>query len=184
MTTISRRAADIVSALRQRMNEIVCDYDDADPDSVRRVGEAIDGTGFFPGADGLWRGTEPHGPMPVWFPKDTIMFVGHNFDKVGGYERSLKRGIEVINGPTWRKLREYIACASLMPRECFFTNALMGLQPIQARGPLKTTARFRTECRNFLHEQISIVRLRALSRSDRLRWPTSRASRRKFRFSN
>jgi len=144
------------------MNEIVVDYQDADPDGVRRVGEAIDGTGFFPGGDGLWRGDEPHGAMPEWFPKNPVMFVGHNFDKVSGYERSLARGIEVINGPTWRKLREYVFHAGLVPGECFFTNALMGLQPIHSRGPLRTTARFRTECREFLRHQIAIVQPRAI----------------------
>jgi len=86
------------------------------------------------------------------------MFIGHNFDKVTGYRNSLKRGIELISGATWRKLREYISVAGLTPELSFFTNALMGLQPAGSLGPLKTTDRFRHECRMFLHEQIAIVR--------------------------
>ncbi|HEX3549081.1 MAG TPA: uracil-DNA glycosylase family protein [Candidatus Elarobacter sp.] len=144
------------------MDAVVRDYDDADPEGVRRVGDPIDGTAFFPGGHGLWRGLEPHGPVPMLFPEECVLFVGHNFDKVAGYERSLQRGIEVVNGPTWRNLREYIAHAGLRPEQCFFTNALMGLQPEKARGRLKTTERFRAECSAFLKDQIDLVRPRAV----------------------
>ncbi len=139
------------------MDEVVRDYEDGDLNGVRRVGEPINGTAFFPGGHGVWRGVTPRGSLPQAFPEQSVMFVGHNFDKVEGYERSLKRGTEAINGTTWRKLREYIAFADLQPEECFFTNALMGLQPERSRGPLKATDRFRAECRHFLDEQIGIV---------------------------
>jgi uracil-DNA glycosylase family 4 len=144
------------------MDEVVRDYEDGDLNGVRRVGDPINGTAFFPGGHGVWRGLAPHGSLPQAFPEQSVMFVGHNFDKVKGYERSLKRGIEIINGPTWRKLREYIAFAELQPEECFFTNALVGLQPEKSRGPLKATDRFRAECRHFLGEQIRIVQPRAI----------------------
>jgi hypothetical protein len=144
------------------MNEVVRDYGDGNLNGVQRIGEPIGGTAFFPGGHGVWRGLTPYGTLPQTFPEQSAMFVGHNFDKVKGYERSLQRGIEAINGTTWRKLREYIAFAELRSEECFFTNALMGLQPENSLGPLKTTDRFRAECREFLREQIRIVQPRAI----------------------
>ena len=145
------------------MDDIVRDYDNGDPSGVQRVGAPIDGTAFFPGGHGLWRGTEPHGPLPEFFPRNPVMFVGHNFDSVRGYERSRQRGIELIRNTTWAKLLQYIAAAGLSPEECFFTNALMGLQPATSVGRLKTTELFRAECRQFLSEQVRIVRPRAIA---------------------
>ncbi len=90
------------------------------------------------------------------------MFVAHNFDKVEGYERSLKRGVESLGAATWKNLLAYFAFARLDPAECFFTNALMGLQPSKALGKLKTTVLFREQCRAFLSEQIAIVQPRLI----------------------
>src|SRR5665213_2310156 len=59
------------------MDNVVLDYGDTDADGVRRIGEPIDGTAFFPGGHGLWRGILPHGPLPEQFPHRPIMFVGH-----------------------------------------------------------------------------------------------------------
>ena len=144
------------------MDEVVRDYDDDDPHGVSRISAPIDGTAFFPGGHGLWRGVEPHGALPNWFPENSVMFVGHNFDSLRAYEQSLKRGIESVEGTTWRKLRTYVALAGFALGDCFFTNALMGLQPNGALGALKTTDRFRFECREFLPEQIDTVRPRAV----------------------
>jgi hypothetical protein len=152
-----RSAIEVVSLLKCRMDDVVRDYNDADPQGVQRVDEPIHGTAFFPGGHGLWRGLEPHGPLPERFPENAVMVVGHNFDSVRGYRLSLERGIELVKNPTWAKLREYLAFADQSLEQCFFTNALMGLQPEKSRGPLKTTDRFRSECRLFLGEQITIV---------------------------
>lgn len=141
---------------------MVRDYSDSDETSVRRIGDAIDGTAFFPGGHGLWRGMTAHGPLPETFPDQPVMIVGHNFAKVTDYERWQKRGIELVRGTTWAKLREYLEVAQLAAEECFFTNALMGLQPHKALGALKTTDLFRSECRCFLAEQISIVQPRLI----------------------
>jgi uracil-DNA glycosylase len=144
------------------MDFVVTDYDADDPESVRRVGEPIDGTAFFPGGHGIWRGRNPHGPLPTYFPDRPVMFVGHNFDKVAGYERSRKRGVEVLGAATWKNLLSYISFAGLDPAECFLTNALMGLQPSKALGKLKTTTLFREQCRTFLSEQIALVQPRLI----------------------
>jgi hypothetical protein len=144
------------------MDVIVSDYDDTDRNSVRRMREPIDGTAFFPGGHGLWRGTTPHGPLPALFPNRPVMFVAHNFDKIAGYERSLKRGVEPLGAATWKNLIAFLAFAQLEPTDCFFTNALMGLQPTKALGKLKTTQVFREQCKIFLAEQIEIVQPRLI----------------------
>jgi hypothetical protein len=61
------------------MNEIVTDYGE-----LVRTGETVDrlieGTAFFPGGTGLWRGDRYGGPIPEFFPERPVMFLGHNFD--------------------------------------------------------------------------------------------------------
>ena len=153
-----REAIEVITLLRRRMDAIVRDYGERDPNSVKRVGEPIDGTAFFPGGHGLWRGSDAHGPLPSTFAANPVMFVAHNFDKVAGYERSRKKGIESLGAATWKNLLAYLKFARLDPADCFFTNALMGLQPTKALGKLKTTELFREQCRAFLVEQVEIVR--------------------------
>lgn len=148
-------AGTIVSLLRQRMNEMVVSYQSTA--NVIRVGPPIDGTAFFPGGVGLWRGREPFGELPTHFPQSPVMLIGHNFDSVAGYEKSLKRGIERLGSPTWRYLLAYLEEARVPPDDCFFTNALMGLQPVSARGKFAVSDEFREESRRFLEWQIAFI---------------------------
>lgn len=62
-----RATLDGVTLLRQRMVTIVRDYDDTDPDGVKRLGEPIDGTAFFPGGHGVSKERSPPGPLPADF---------------------------------------------------------------------------------------------------------------------
>jgi hypothetical protein len=141
--------------MRSRMDELVVSY--GTRDGSLRIAGSIEGTAFYPGGAGLWRGREPLGALPERFPQSPIMLLGHNFDSVTGYQKSLKRGIERMNGPTWRYLLRYLDDAGIPPQECFFTNALMGLQPISARGKFCVSPEFRAECREFLKWQIRFV---------------------------
>jgi len=111
----------------------------------------IDGTAFFPGGLGLWRGLEKHGTPPVKFPRFPIMILGHNFDKVKGLADSHKRGIELMNGSTWRILRRYLEVAEISKSDCFFTNVFVGLQPIKS------------QCRAFLLRQVERVKPRLIA---------------------
>lgn len=162
-------ASTMVSLVRQRMNEIVVSY--TSPVNVVRVGPPIEGTAFFPGGTGLWRGREPFGELPAFCPQSPVMLIGHNFDSVAGYEQSLKRGIERLGSPTWRYLLAYLEEGRLQPDECFFTNALMGLQPLSARGKFAVSEEFREESRRFLEWQIRFMapRLVVLLGNDALR---------------
>jgi hypothetical protein len=91
---MSRDAAQVVERLLTSMTLMVQSYH---PD-VRRTGatlsELIPGTAFFPGGAGLWRGSQPFGPMPEFFPDHPVMFVGHNFDSARAYAVWKERGGE------------------------------------------------------------------------------------------
>jgi hypothetical protein len=126
------------------------------------VHNQIDGTAFFPGGSGLWRGLEPYGKLPDEFPDSPIMFLGHNFDSVRGYQQSSNRGIERMNTGTWYFLIRYLMAADLNPANAFYTNAFVGLQPEKANGTMFANEAFYQECRTFLVEQISTVRPRLI----------------------
>lgn len=121
------------------------------------------GTAFFPGGSGLWRGEEPFGALPEHFPERTVMFVAHNFDKNSSYQKSLTRGSEVLKDLFWVYMRAYITEAGLSESQCFFTNALMGLQPLKATAPMDTAPLFREQCRALMQKQIAIVKPRCIA---------------------
>ena len=56
---------------------------------------------------------------------------------------------------TIQRLRGRTPC--LEAEECFFSNALMGLKPGSATGPMPSTPAYKDECQVFLNEQIRIV---------------------------
>lgn len=142
--------------LREAMNEIVLDYGDAGT-GVEPVRSVIDGTAFFPGGHGLWRGREPRGPMPGIFPPDPIAFFGHNFDSVTGYRLSLKRQMESLGGITWRKLLVIMEASGIAEERAFFSNVYMGLQPKSSIGGLDASPLFKEQCREFLTVQLGLV---------------------------
>lgn len=57
----------------------------------------------------------------------------------------------------WRNLLAYLSHAGLEPDECFFSNALMGLKPGSALGPMPSTPDYEDECQEFLKQQVQIV---------------------------
>jgi len=116
-----KESAVVVADLFREMELTVTAYG---PGAVR-VGRVINGTAFFPGGTGLWRGVQPRGESPSYFPASPVMVLGHNFDKVAGHEGSCKRGIELMNGPTWHVLLRYLERAGVEPSDCFFTNVFV-----------------------------------------------------------
>jgi hypothetical protein len=125
-----------------------------------KVARRVGGTAFFPGGIGLWRGLEPSGQVPRYFPESPIMFLGHNFDKVAVLEKSYSRGIERMDGPTWLVLRRYLQMAKVDEADCFFTNVFVGLQPKRSIGTMVADDEYRRKCRVFLQKQIDRVRPR------------------------
>lgn len=123
----------------------------------------IQGTAFFPGGSGLWQGTRPFGNLPDFFPERSVLFLGHNFDSVSSFNASVNRGIEKMSVGTWKYLLEYLYKAGVSPDRAFYTNVLMGLQPVSSRGKMVASAAFYFECRAFLSKQIAIIRPRLVA---------------------
>ena len=156
-----RRTSDVVGELLDAMTRIVTDYGTLD-----RTGDTlaslIQGTAAFLGGAGVWRGEKPFGELPQWFPDRPMMFVAHNFDSTRAYRKSLARGIERMDDSFLGTLRASLGAAGLSEDQCFFTNALMGLQPGSATGRMATTPLFREQCKAFIGEQVRIVHPRCM----------------------
>lgn len=149
----------VVADLFKKMESTVTAYG---PKAVK-VHRRVEGTAFFPGGIGLWRGLEPHGEAPANFPRCPIMILGHNFDKVAGLEASWVRGVEVMGGATWLILLRYLETAKVDKPDCFFTNVLVGLQPVKSPGKVIAAEEYFEQCRAFLHLQIARVKPRVVA---------------------
>ena len=156
-----RRSIDVVNQLLHALAESVTTYHP----EVRPTGTTfallVAGTSCFPGGAGLWRGEENGGDLPGTFPHDPVMFVGHNFDSQRAYAASIQRKGEG-KGVFWQRLLGMLRVAGLAPEDCFFTNALMGVKPGSATGPMPSVPGYREQCRTFLAKQVEIVKPRAL----------------------
>jgi uracil-DNA glycosylase len=133
------------------------------PAGTRSVPGRIPGTGFFPGASGLWR--EPMlrelPPLPV----GGIMIVGQDFHSHRQYQRSLERGAEDLGGSTWSALRRLLLEINISEGACFFTNAYLGLRTgDQSVGdyPGARNTVFVATCRNLLARQLVAQRPRVV----------------------
>jgi hypothetical protein len=140
--------------MRAEMDRIVTDYG-----SIPRIPQPIDGTAAFPGGTGLWRGLEPHGPLPLELPRTPYFILAHNFDSVRSYQKSIVRGSEKLDSNFWSFLLLYCAGANVDPAECFITNALMGLQSQSAQGRLRGGGpQFEEQCLRFLEYEIAVTK--------------------------
>ena len=129
----------------------------------------IPGTAFFPGGYGLWR-ERPGANLPP-MPLGKVMVLGQDFNNERGYSKALQVGHE-LDIPTWRGagrgrgLLGLLRDANISPRDCFFTNAYMGLRPDESNntGPFPggTAKGFVERCQSFLQEQIAVQQPRLL----------------------
>ena len=156
-----RHALNVWQELLQSMSQTVTEYHPTVVATPGHPEQLIAGTSFFPGGSGLWRGSETFGPLPEFFPDNPVMFVAHNFDKVSGFAHSLRLGGEA-SGAFWKTLQRICNEAALPLSSCFFTNALMGLQPTKATGPMPGTALYLAQCDYFFEQQLHIVRPKLL----------------------
>ncbi len=137
---------------------------------------AIQGQSFFPGGKG-----NPGGNIPV----GGVMYLGHNFDKVGGFNRSVERGHE--ENLTWRVIRTAVLPV-LAERHIWFTNYFMGVvEGPSNMGPLDQSADgfadYEADCWEFFKVQLALQRprivvalgkevVRLLGKSNRLDIPS------------
>ena len=116
----------------------------------------LNGQGFFPGGDGLWRHDDHvsiRSPSPYAFPINGIMFLGNDFgSKVGFQKLKLHE-----NPPTWRHLRVRLAHANIAGQLGFYTNAYLGLRSDRCAlaDPISSTE-YDAYCKEFLGFQIQI----------------------------
>jgi len=130
---------------------MVTHYDD----QAIKIAKRIDGTAFYPGGVGLWRGLHTKGPMPDYFPKDPVIMLAHNFDAELLFNDSVDRGIEKMDSGTWKGLLQYLSISGLAPERCFFTNVFVGLKPgRKSRGPYGGSGEHKKQCRDFLEYQL------------------------------
>lgn len=141
------------------------------------VKKMIDGTAFFPGGSGLWNTPLKKAlpcslqdfydffvnSEPPTMPIGKVMVLGNYFDTKAGYEESFENRGENLNCNTWRYLLEYLHRIDLRPKDCFFTNAYMGLKVGLCKEdsnmdecPGAYDEGFRERCRLFLAKQIAI----------------------------
>lgn len=111
---------------------------------------AIAGQSFYPGGSGHL----DSGP-----PLDGVMYLGHNFDKVQGFEQSVARGSE--ENLTWRSIRRSVLPV-LDEQNIWFTNYFMGLLERDTNvGPIQRTAgfeEFEQDCWEFFKLQLAVQR--------------------------
>jgi hypothetical protein len=132
------------------------------PDHVLQIPRRINGTAFFPGGSGLY--LEERDQSTVEFPFGGVMLLSHNFDSESGFQNSLQRGKEKLTSGTWRSLIGLLEAADVPLKDCFFTNAFMGLcegsNSFDYRG--RDDKRFRTACLRFLKAQMELQRPRLI----------------------
>lgn len=112
------------------------------PDGVEQVPKLLCSTAFFPGGSGLWnkppkkmlpRILRPSRPffsnskLPT-MPKRKIMILGNDFGLKDWYKETLNNPYGNLNSSTWRNLLQLLHRAGIRPKNCFFTNAYMGLR--------------------------------------------------------
>jgi hypothetical protein len=115
---------------------------------------AIGGQSFFPGGKGHTGNDLPVGG---------VMYLGHNFDKIGGFKDSVSRGYE--ENLTWRSVRSSVL-PILEEKRIWFTNYFMGVLTRSSNiGALDQTegfADYESDCWNFFKLQIALQRPRVI----------------------
>lgn len=119
----------------------------------------LQGQGFFPGGDGLWREEgELHLESSGQLPRNGIMFIGNDFGTVKSYSKLVSRRFE--NPPTWKHIKVRIQKAELPVEATFFTNAILGLREegtALTKKSWQKLPRFSEFCGEFLQYQFAIL---------------------------
>lgn len=148
----------------RRVDTLFLEMDTVAPYSpgTEAVPERMSGTAFFPGGSGLWR--PARGDSLPEMPVGGAMLIGQDFDTKVIYDRLKEKG-EETRSPTWRSLLELLEDASISPKDCFFTNAWMGLRSNgPSTGPYAGSldAGFTARCTAFLACQLATQRPRLI----------------------
>ena len=132
------------------------------PDEVKPVPKMLSGTAFFPGGAGLWLGYSGSWYTPSDrpdMPKGKVMILGHNFDSEEGYkETRCLEGQHELYSPTWCNLLDLLRRVGIQQKDCFFTNAYMGLMKGKKNtGEFPKNPQFVECCESFFLEKQIVV---------------------------
>jgi hypothetical protein len=156
-----------IEILRQHINQLENElrfHGEPYPDGLVAFPGVLQGQGFFPGGDGLWREC-PTDASSGRFPLGGIMVLGNDFGCLSnsdprspGFMQCLDRDYE--DPPTWG-IKEALRRAGLPGDRCFFTNAYLGLRTaLKTTGasPGVTDSEFQKICREFFEHQLVMQR--------------------------
>jgi hypothetical protein len=132
----------------------------------------VQGTSFFPGGYGLYKKTDEE--LPEW-PQSKVMVVGNDWGDFSSFLTARDAGREAT-GSTWRGILDLLprGLHPLTLRNCFFTNAFMGLRvAISLRSgkvesgsvgesPGRRDLDFKRQCWEFLAYQIRLQKPRLI----------------------
>ena len=116
----------------------------------------LQGQGFFPGGDGLWREDAPsalRSQSTCLFPRNGIMFLGNDFGTFDSFSK-----LKLHENPrTWRHLRKRLIAGGIAGQLGFYTNAYLGLRNDRcALADGIQHKEYDEMCADFLSFQISV----------------------------
>ena len=120
------------------------------------------GPGFFPGCTGTIYSREDISGL-------SFMVLGQDFDTQANHKQINPEKGEIDKNTTWRNLRKLLKEVGINEKECFFTNAYMGLRPDNNKdAKTKNTGKspaakkgaeaFSDQCIEFFKTQLQIVK--------------------------
>jgi len=121
-------------------------------DVVVPITPKLRGRSFFPGGCGLFGGVAQR------LADRPIMLVGQDFGTLD-YWNGLNTDDESWQG-TWTSLRKMLLEVEVDPRNCFFTNVLLGVRrsgPIDGPSPALRCPDYVSACSEYVKEQVGIV---------------------------
>ena len=145
------------------------------PKGVEPVEKMIARNAFFPGGSGLWATPTDkewqvlsdlqicrsffdidNPDMPPPMPIGKVMVLGQDFGSKCWHKKCLCEVDYDLSSCTWQNLLEYLHCVGLRPKDCFFTNAYMGLMEKGRLNKMKVKEfnQFKQPCQLFLDKQI------------------------------
>jgi hypothetical protein len=161
METNNPHVSQLWARLKSMENELRFDGK-AYPEGMCSFPFQLQGQGFFPGGDGLWRdenqlSTANEGTLHP----GGVMFLGNDFGVLDSYKKLETKGFE--NVPTWRHIKLRIKSAGIPTELAFFTNAIMGLRldgKALTQRSWETMAGFPKFCEEFLDFQLATLKPR------------------------
>lgn len=84
------------------------------------------------------------------------MVLGQDFGPKCWHEKYSREEAYDLDSDTWKNLLEYLHCVDIYPKDCFFTNAYMGLMEKGWLDKMKVKEfkPFKQSCKPFLDKQI------------------------------